>query len=144
MVNLNFLLLIIFIISLIVFLEKSLKVNNFIKKNLITQENIAVFKDLKGLSRLILVISIAFIINSISFIIITENSLFFYIYFILTSLIEISLIENFIRVKYLIKQKLDPELFIKKAKRINNYNVLPLVIYFVVYTYVVLHFFLFK
>ncbi|AGO60900.1 hypothetical protein [Ferroplasma acidiphilum] len=144
MVILNYLLLAIFMISVIVFLERSFKVKNVIKKNTGIQENIVVFKNLKELTHIILVISIAFITNSISFVILTENTLFFYIYFAFTSLLEIGLVDNFILVGHLSKKKLNPKLYIKKAHKINIYIFLSLIIYFVVYVYVVLHFFLFK
>jgi hypothetical protein len=144
MVILGDLLLIIFIISLIVFINRYFKVLHFVMKNRVIQENIVVMKNFKGLTYLTIIASIAFIINSISFVILTYNSLFFYIYFVLTSLLEIALIESFFLIKHLTRKKLDLKLYTKKAHRTNMYFFLSFIIYFVVYAYVVLHFSLFK
>jgi len=113
-------------------------------KNEAIQDNIVALKNFKGLTRSTIIASIAFIINSMSFVILTDNSLFFYIYFVLTSLLEIALIESFFLIKHLTRKKLDLESYTKKAHRANMYFFLSFIIYFIVYVYVVLHFFLFK
>lgn len=144
MVMLNYLLLSIFIISLIVFISRYFKFLHFAMKNEVIQENIVTLKNFKGLTHLTIIASIAFIINSISFVILTDNSLFFYIYFVLTSLLEIALIESFFLMKHLTRKKLDLKSYTKKAHRANEYFFLSFVTYFVVYILFIVHFFLFK
>lgn len=144
MVISNYLLLGIFIISLIVILERSSKIRNYIKKNTEIQENTFVFKNSKGLGHLTLIISIAFIINSISLLILLGNSLFFYVFFVFTSLIELALIEGLIIVTYLSRKKLDPNSTIKKVHKTNIYVYLSLIIYFIIYIYVIVPSFIFK